>query len=81
MEYLEKEVMDLFSNVHHPNQSNEQELLDGMETVFTQEDNEKLLACPDENKIKNVICSANLNAAPGEDGISMIVYKKMLGYP
>ena len=58
MDYLEKEVMDLFSNVHYPNHSNEQELLDRIETVFTQEDNEKLLACPDENEIKkcNMFC-------------------------
>ena len=41
MDYLEREVMDLFSNVHHPNQSHEQEFLEGIETVFTQEDNEK----------------------------------------
>ena len=75
MDFLEREVMDLFSNIHYPNHSNEKELLDEIEPVFTQDDNDKLLLVPEENEVKNVISSSELSAAPGEDGISSMVYK------
>ena len=76
MEYLESEVFNLLSNVHIPNPSNENDLLNEIVPSFTPEDNKMLLAPPEESEIKNIISESNLSAAPGLDGISTMFYNK-----
>ena len=52
MEYLEWEVLELLSNVHYPNPSDEKDLLDEIVPVFSLEDNAKLLVTLEETEVK-----------------------------
>ena len=50
--------------------------------MFTDKDNENLLKPPDKEEVKSVLFNSNLNAAPGSDGITSLLYKEhwdMLG--
>ena len=73
---LERSVEDL---LHHPavlDQHLQQVLLDEVEPVFTAEDNVKFLVPPDAEKVKKVVNSSNLYAAPGTDGLPGLLYKE-----
>ena len=51
-------------------------LLNGVEEVFTPEDNRMLAAAVTKDEVKESIFSANLHAAPGIDGITTYLYKE-----
>ena len=54
----------------------QQVLLDEVVPVFTTKDNEQFLTPPDAEKVKQVVNSSNLYAAPGTDGIPSLLYKE-----
>ena len=43
---------------------------------FTDEDNQILEKLPDKEDVKDVLFKSNLNAAPGTDGITSLLYKE-----
>ena len=43
--------------------------------MFPEEDNQMLLTPPSPEEVKEVLWSCNLNASPGTDGISALLYK------
>ena len=52
--------------------------------MFTDQDNEKFLKLPTLERVKKVVSSSNLYAAPGTDGIPSLLYKEcwaVLGNP
>ena len=57
-------------------QLSQQVLLEEVVPVFTAEDNDKFLAPPDAEKVRSVVNSSNLYAAPGTDGIPSLLYKE-----
>ena len=75
-EYLEQQVADLLLTPA-PNDSSAQFiLLDEVLKVFSEKDNESLLAIPELKDVKNVVEEANHYAAPGTDGIPSLLYSK-----
>ena len=73
-DFLEREVFDLLTNMHIPDPVAEYDMLNEVGKVFTDQDNELLLAPPTEDELKKVLTSSNLLAAPGIDGIPGLVY-------
>ena len=73
--YLEDQVKNLLLNPHTYNQSSRDILLKQTPKVFTEADNVMLLVPPSQNEIYKVICSSNLLASPGTDGIPYLLYK------
>ena len=51
-------------------------LLAEVTPVFTEEDIENLKAVPGKEEVKEVLFESNLNAAPGTDGITSLLYKE-----
>ena len=51
-------------------------LLSEVVPVFTDEDNQILEKLPDKEDVKDVLFKSNLNAAPGTDGITSLLYKE-----
>ena len=51
-------------------------LLSEVDTQFTEEDNEMLIAAPTKDEVEQSIISSNLHAAPGTDGITSFLYKE-----
>ena len=43
--------------------------------MFTAEDNEMLTKVPSKEEVKDSVWSANMHAAPGNDGLTNLVYK------
>ena len=59
-------------------------VLEEVDTVFTAEDNAKILQSPTCKDVKETVCDSNLHAAPGCDGIPSLLYKEcwsVLGTP
>ena len=55
-----------------------------MEPVYTEADNNELEKLPEVEEVKSVLFDSNLNAAPGTDGITSLLYKvhwDILGEP
>ena len=50
-------------------------LLKEVRPVFTEEDNVMMLKVPTKAEVKESVWSANINAAPGNDGLTNLVYK------
>ena len=44
--------------------------------VFTDSDNRELEELPDKDEVKYILFESNLNAAPGTDGITSLLYKE-----
>ena len=44
--------------------------------VFSEADNKNLEKEPDKEEVKDVLFQSNLNAAPGTDGITSLLYKE-----
>ena len=62
----------------HPanlNEEAQEALLSQVKTVFTSNDNKMMIKDPTTEEVKESVWSANLNAAPGNDGIINLVYK------
>ena len=72
--YLESQVADLLLHTADLNPQSQTVLLDEVEEVFTDTDNTMLEKLPTKEEIKQVIHNSNLNAAPGTDGITALLY-------
>ena len=73
--YLENAVSDLLTKPAELDPHAQQLLLQEVKPVFTQEDNIKMKEVPSRDDIKESVWSAKVDAAPGTDGLSMLVYK------
>ena len=73
--YLEGLVGDLLSS--HPNlcEASQASLLGEVQPVFTEQDNNMFRKLPTKQEVKESVNSANMNAAPGNDGLTSFVYK------
>ena len=78
--YLEDGVANLLLNPHPLDQTAMNILLDEVEPVFSEKDNEMLLARPCEEEIWNVLCHSNLLASPDMDSIPALLYKECWAY-
>ena len=74
-DYLEKSVSSLLLFPPNLYPSAQARLLNEVKPVFTEEDNRMLLTPPSQEEVKEVLWSCNLNASPGTDGISALLYK------
>jgi hypothetical protein len=72
--YLESKVADLLLNPAVLNATAQATLLEEVEEVFTEADNSMLKKLPNKEEIKEVLFGSNLNAAPGTDGITSLLY-------
>ena len=72
--FLEDQVGDLLLNPAPLDQVARDILLDEIKPVFTDRDNAKFAALPNEKEVKDVLSSSNLLAAPGTDGIPSLLY-------
>ena len=83
-DYLESSVEKLLLHPANLNPDAQKVLLDEVITVFTAEDNKKILTAPTSKEVRETVCDSNLNAAPGSDGIPSLLYKEcwsVLGEP
>ena len=51
-------------------------LLGDIDEVFTEEDNNMLVAKPTKAEVEESVKTSNVNAAPGSDGITSLVYRE-----
>ena len=82
--FLEQLVEDLLLNPAQLDPDAQQTLLAEVDRVFTEEDIKMFLTPPSKQDVWETICSSNLNAAPGSDGIPSLAYKEcwpVLGDP
>ena len=73
---LQEEARALLDNVATLDPKAQEELLDGVEAVFTEEDNAMLEKPISNEDVKASLLRANRNSAPGSDGLSYQVYLK-----
>ena len=74
-EFLENAVSSILTSPASLNQSAQKELLKEVKVVFIKEDNEMMMKTPTKEEVKDSVLSGNVNAAPGCDGLSTMVYK------
>ena len=75
VKYLEKAVSDLLTKPANLDLHAQEQLLKEVKPVFTKKDNDDLKKVPSKDDVKDSVWSSNLDAAPGSDGLSMLVYK------
>ena len=73
--YLEKAVGDLLQHPANLDDAAQEVLLREVKPVFTDKDNEMMSKVYTKEEVKESIWSANINAAPGNDGITNLVYR------
>ena len=73
--YLEKAVADILTQPAQLDQKSQELLLKEVKPVFTKEDNEYLKKIPNKADVQESVWSSRTDAAPGTDGLSMLVYK------
>ena len=73
--YLEKQVADLLLRPAVLSQTAQATLLSEVEEVFTREDIAMLEKEPSIEEVKNIVFDSNLNAAPGTDGLTSLLYR------
>ena len=82
--YLENAVGDLLLHPAALDVAAQNALLREVRPVFTAKDNEMLIKEPSKEEVKESVWSANIHAAPGNDGLTNLVYKEcwdILGDP
>ena len=72
---LGKSVSDLLTKPAQLDQSAQELLLQEVKPVFTKSDNDFLKKVPSKADVKESVWSSKIDAAPGTDGLSMLVYK------
>ena len=72
--YIEKSVRNLLTIPYDFDLEAQETLLKELDIVFTEEDNAMLLETPSSEEIHSVLRASNLNAAPGSDGITGLLY-------
>ena len=75
-EHLEQMVEDLLHKPVQLNQVAQEALLAEVDTVYTEDDNLKLLARPTKTEVLETLSESNLHAAPGTDGLTNYFYKQ-----
>ena len=75
-EYLEGKVAELLLHPAVLDAEAQTILLAEISPVFTELDNKNLLELPVKDEVKEVLFNSNLNAAPGTDGITSLLYKE-----
>jgi hypothetical protein len=73
-DYLQGQVAQLLLNKAVLKPAAQATLLLEVEEVFTEEDNSMLKKMPSKTEVKAVLFNSNLNAAPGTDGITSLLY-------
>ena len=73
---LEKGVASILSGCPGLDKVSQEVLLKELEPVFTQEDNESLLALPTKDEVFKVVSESNCHGAPGCDGLTNFLYKE-----
>ena len=74
--YLQKSVEDLLVNTAVLDPTAQTTLLAEISEDFTEEDNKMLVAEPTRAEVETSVKSSNMNAAPGSDGITNLLYKE-----
>ena len=72
--YLQNQLSNLLLNPATLCDHSQQVLLQEVDQVFTNEDNARLEKLPTKEEVKEVLFKSNLNAAPGSDGITSLLY-------
>ena len=83
-QFLIKQVTELLGQPAVLDTVAQETLLSEVSPVFTEEDIENLRALPQKDEVREVLFKSNLNAAPGTDGITSLLYKEhwdLLGDP
>ena len=75
VKYLENAVGDLLLHPAVLSEAAQDALLQEVKPVFTSKDNAIMLKIPSKEEVKESLWSANSNAAPGNDGLTNLVYK------
>ena len=75
VQYLEQAVGELLLHPANLDVDAQDALLKEVRPVFTQADNEMFAKLPTKDDVKQSVWSANINAAPGNDGLTNLVYK------
>ena len=73
--YLEDTVGDLLLHPANLDRAAQTTLLKEVKKVFTNKDNEMFLKAPTKEEVKESLWSAKVNAAPGTDGLTNLVYR------
>ena len=73
--YLEDAAADILAKPANLDPRAQDILLREVKPVFTEADNSMMKKVPDKKEVKESVFSANSEAAPGTDGLSMLVYK------
>ena len=74
-EFLVGQVKNLLGQPANLSAEAQNILLAQVPSVFSEAQNKALLAPPEKEEIKNILFNSNLNAAPGTDGITSLLYK------
>ena len=74
-EYLEQAVGDLLLHPANLDVDAQDALLKEVKPVFTEADNQMMVKIPSKDEVKDSVWSANTNAAPGNDGLTNLVYR------
>ena len=75
-DYLINQVTELLGQPVQLDPRAQETLLAEVEKVFTEVDIEGLRAVPEKEEVREVVFKSNLNAAPGTDGITSLLYKE-----
>ena len=75
VQYLEKAVGDILVQPADLDEAAQEALLREVKPVFSSKDNEMMMKIPNKEEVKESVWSSNLNAAPGTDGLTNLVYK------
>ena len=73
--YLEGAVKELLSSPADICPMAQASLLQEVKPVFTTHDNEMLNKAPTEKEVKKSVADSNMNAAPGNDGLTSFLYQ------
>ena len=68
--FLEQSVCQLLSSPANLDKDAQNFLLGEVERVFTEEDNNFLLAAPSKEELFKNLCKSTLHASPGSDGLT-----------
>ena len=74
--YLQGALEDLLLQPAQLDQAAQDILLGELDTQFTDKDNQMLLAAPTKEEVEESVKTSNVDAAPGSDGITSLVYKE-----
>ena len=74
--YLEKKVKELLDQPASLDVHSQDELLNEVTEVITNEDNAMLEKMPTKEEVEATLSSSNLSAAAGSDGIPGLLYKE-----